>query len=376
MIIIHKISSFLVIVVLCFGCGKKDTSLLDQLSVNPVVNPNLKVLLQDAFLLSVQLDSSNMISGYTTKAVFRSSDNFASFNMNSLNPVAGANSMYENLYAYNGNTPLCKMNRNFFVYLSPAPSYRINFSNNYGSSWNYFLPQIEGTPYNVNSSWWIEDLQCLNQSTILLAVRKRESSTWGNDVYKTLLYKVNPSNHQGVLLSSIEGYTPKSIHFINDKVGWMLLNGGGSIVKTTDGGATWSVPLRFVATTGSYNLMVGSENNLFLYSYGDYQAYYSHDGGASWALTNTNFRYNHVVFGGANVLYALDGAQLLKSEDAGVNWRSIQDYTNTFNGVNRLFFLDDKQGLAYGAPDRKLYMTTDGGLNWKILMAAYPYIIQ
>jgi photosystem II stability/assembly factor-like uncharacterized protein len=77
-------------------------------------------------------------------------------------------------------------------------------------------------------------------------------------------------------------------------------------------------------------------------------------------------------------VFNLNGNQLKKSVDGGLNWSIIPSSPNLLYGTSLLDFIDANTGfiLHYNNPDIYLYSTVDGGINWDTLniTAQFPYI--
>lgn len=143
--------------------------------------------------------------------------------------------------------------------------------------------------------------------------------------------------------------------------------------KTTDGGTNWTP------------MTVGSDNYYFvdiefwdanngiacaITNTSGYQIYVTTNGGDTWT-TSTGLDQNvqDVAYANATTLYAVGGDETIsKSTDGGNTWSEI--YSGTFQymfmGVD---FVDDF-GIV-GGEDGKIMSTTDGGLNWSTFSTGY-----
>lgn len=186
----------------------------------------------------------------------------------------------------------------------------------------------------------------------------------------------------GFILRTLDGgqtwtnvYTPsekteiQSVYFVNALLGFCA--GGNIILKTTDGGQTWSEykvvgenstiqQVRFVNDQKGY--VVCLYNKLLK----------TEDGGTTW---------QEVRHGSNNGYYALseaDGATylsgqgtMLKSTNGGSSWTEL---ANSPRDIYDLHFVDNKRGFAFGRGNwsggdfgsnwGSLYCTTNGGETW------------
>ena len=122
------------------------------------------------------------------------------------------------------------------------------------------------------------------------------------------------------------------INFIDENIGFASGNsttGGGIILKTTDGGTTWTQ-------------LLSTETN------GDY----------IWKLQVLNSN-NNVIFGSVEAVIPNNG-RLAKSIDSGVTW-TLQNAPES--EIQAVGFLDENHGWM-GGHTTGFYETTNGGATW------------
>lgn len=167
-----------------------------------------------------------------------------------------------------------------------------------------------------------------------------------------------------------------SVYFVNDTVGWIVVTAGtnpqtdpASILKTRNGGATWTVSYTYPST---YNSPL---NTLFFI---DENLGWAVGGGSVTRLTdsgntitrfdfgiNTNFR--DVYFTDAAHGWVVgDNGKIFVSSDSGTTWTSqTSGVTSNLWGVH---FTSLTDGWAVGAgvtgTGPTIRKTTNGGLNW------------
>ncbi len=143
--------------------------------------------------------------------------------------------------------------------------------------------------------------------------------------------------------------------------------------KTTDGGATWTTmtvgsdnwyfkDIEFYdANNGVAAAITNSSGNVI---------YVTSDGGTTWTTaTGINHGIEDVCYANATTLYAVGGDEKIsKSTDGGNSWSEIYSgiFTYYFMGVD----FDGNFGIV-GGEDGKIMSTTDGGSTWQTFATGY-----
>ncbi|HCY77106.1 MAG TPA: hypothetical protein DHV28_14380 [Ignavibacteriales bacterium] len=132
------------------------------------------------------------------------------------------------------------------------------------------------------------------------------------------------------------------VHAVNDNIVWACGN-SGVVLKTTDGGTTWSAMTPTNAAATNY-------------------AVEAFDGTTAW-VTGT-------VGGSADV-------SIWKTTDGGTSWNSQYNNPTGFGDALKMF--DSNNGVYYGDPDPypsgnwEILTTTNGGTNWvRVPRANFP----
>ena len=140
------------------------------------------------------------------------------------------------------------------------------------------------------------------------------------------------------------------------------------IYRTTDGGSTWTQVYTNASGFGDAIWMFDANNGIF---YGDpvggnWELYSTSDGGATWnalpalAQNGTEAGWNNAMFvSGSNVYFGTNNTTLYYSSDGGNSW-TPQTTTGQLNTYS-VWFNNSTTGLAGGTD---LDMTTDGGTTW------------
>jgi len=164
--------------------------------------------------------------------------------------------------------------------------------------------------------------------------------------------------------------------------------GGVGIVKSTDGGRTWTE-----ATEGLDNTYVGS---LFMHPqnpdvllagtghnqyYDEAGVYLSTDGGGSWQHTLTDDIINSVEFAlsDPDIAYAGSISAIYRSDDAGHSWQRVLGGRDGWGppGVRAGFPIDfqvdpdDPSRIFANNYGGGNFLSTDGGRNWVVASAGY-----
>ncbi len=135
----------------------------------------------------------------------------------------------------------------------------------------------------------------------------------------------------------------------------------GTILRTEDGGRTWTTPspdkqksVESVSFWGSgYGLATGRETLVL----------WTTDGGRTWTDSPTVpglYVENACLLNARTAVAEGQGGVIFRTSDAGATWEQIQ--TGVDWGFNRIRFVDENVGLAFGYA--AILATEDGGKTW------------
>jgi photosystem II stability/assembly factor-like uncharacterized protein len=249
-------------------------------------------------------------------------------------------------------------------------------------------------------------------------IRDEYRNDWWSDIYKT--------NDGGITWDRV--FTDlwnvfSSFYFVNDSIGFAYSNSGGSAVRTTNMGESWSRchyeiswPEDFLYQDST--LYAAGRQGRFAKSFdfgeswsniagagyllGDIQftnekhGYISAsfgklgksvDGGENWVFFEVEHSFREICFLNDSLGFALEptnpeynaisSKELYKTEDGGKNWDLLSVQAEDVSRVKMLdlFFLDENTGYIVGEYNLIL-KTSDGGLTWKLMFSSNDYFLH
>jgi len=218
--------------------------------------------------------------------------------------------------------------------------YHVHKSNDIGKTWIDVSPQFVGSSIN--------DLHIIDSTTWLVAS--------GNHIFRTTnagqtWQTVFQTDFMGAF--DLFSFPSPAIGYAN--IGVVDLDHGGSvglIVKTTDGGQSWTImkPEPWKSNNISIPYMCAlqfiTEQTGYI-STRDYKLYKTVDGGNNWSLVhNNNNTLGLEYFISENVGYYSDGVTVWVTNDGGQNWK-VDNYNPAANSdILTWTFSETGQGYA------------------------------
>ena len=169
---------------------------------------------------------------------------------------------------------------------------------------------------------------------------------------------------------------------------------GGEILRTTNGGISWtkvSTASQFIGTQGGFCNFVHMFNATEGVSLGDptngyFEILRTTDGGLTWTrlpqtsspaplanecgLARSFFARGNTIWAGLGSSNDNAPVRVLKSTDRGLTW-TASALTTLLGGISRLAFKDDLNGIAYNVKvannaisEVNVIRTSDGGATW------------
>ncbi len=163
-------------------------------------------------------------------------------------------------------------------------------------------------------------------------------------------------------------YDFTSLHFVSGTTGWLVTN-GGQLLKTTDAGLTWNQ----YYLGGSYyrfnEVFFTDLDHGWITDGNSGSIIRTTDGGVAWQSFSTGIvGLTGVHFTDNNNGWAV-GFTIKKTTDGGVTWNTV-NYGNS-GSLKDVFFVDPSRGWIVGS-NSIIYKTTDGGSNWTSLSSSFP----
>jgi photosystem II stability/assembly factor-like uncharacterized protein len=211
----------------------------------------------------------------------------------------------------------------------------------------------------------ISSIMHLNENTIW-------ASVWGGG---SLLKSVDGGANWEVVILPERIYS-EDIFFINENVGWtcgQVSNSGPEtrnlVLGTKDGGKNWQVQLE-VPSFNLFTIAFANENEGWV-SGDAARIYHTTDGGNNWEL-QANLSGDVLSLELVNSLHIWAargsgiGEPLIYTANGGRNWIADSSITWAYDTS----FLDTLNGWVCGRD--KIARTTDGGNNWEIQLNIFP----
>lgn len=157
-----------------------------------------------------------------------------------------------------------------------------------------------------------------------------------------------------------------SVYFVNDLVGFSA-GWGGTILKTTNSGDNWfsiydldnSKFMSIKLTDSLTGFIAGYENVVMK----------TNDGGNNWERIDTKILADYSslwLLNDKNIFICGSDGTLIKSSDGGNTWSKQILKKKIF--LNSLYFSNEKYGYICGSSGY-IIRTTDGGINWKTVVS-------
>lgn len=159
-----------------------------------------------------------------------------------------------------------------------------------------------------------------------------------------------------------------SIFFINHDIGWAV-GSEGTILKTTDGGETWT--LKSSGVSNDLNSVCFTDP-LTGFAVSSRELLKTTNGGEQWVIQDTvlNSGLSAVFFIGPDTGFVAGTGRILKTTDHGETW--IKQAGFGCFGVDS-FWATDPQTFYLGGSDFLTMKSNDGGVHWDVLIPNISY---
>lgn len=166
--------------------------------------------------------------------------------------------------------------------------------------------------------------------------------------------------------------TMLDISFPNQNIGYICANSGGRFLKTTDGGANWTLLYTNVANFGQYSIDFHDANTGFIVGSGggnpnSISIIKTTNGGLNWTVNlQSSAHLQKVKMINSQEIIAI-GTKVYRSSNGGINWNEINfsqtlqfwdiDFINNFGYMVR----DAYNNMSWAC----VYRTSDYGITWQ-----------
>ena len=167
-----------------------------------------------------------------------------------------------------------------------------------------------------------------------------------------------------------QGNSLNGTYFISHNTGWAV-GDIGTILKTTDAGAVWTVESSITPNSLHGISFFDSSNGIIVGgNYGSGVIIRTSDRGNNWVIQSSfSFSLTGISCATDKIAFAVgDSGKIIKTTDAGINW--VEQNSGTPQGLKSVSFLDSSNGIAvgYGAS----LNTINGGINWTLNNSIKP----
>ncbi len=226
----------------------------------------------------------------------------------------------------------------------------------YGENYGVFYHTTDGGEQWIlkdSTRWDLNDICFINADTGFAV---------GGGRSKTTLLRTYDA---GTSWEEMDGYGGHlyTVQFVNDTLGWAA-GERGAMLKTEDGGDTWSTTYLNV---GQFNLTSLSFVNPDTgWVVGSDKIHKTTDGGETWETQDcdvNNYYYSGCFFKNSNSGWVVTQesysiAKVFFTEDGGNSWISQESVENS--PLTSIFFLDDSTAWCVGGPGTILKATSGG----------------
>ena len=240
---------------------------------------------------------------------------------------------------------------------------------------------------NINANNYVQFIDAVDSNVVWGLASSRLGQT--NPVQEFTRTVNGGSTWTAGIINNAANHAPSSIMALNGDTAWVAMfntAGGGTILRTNDGGANWTpqTTATFAAPAGFPNMVhffnanegvcMGDPNS------GYFEIYTTTDGGATWvrvpqaaipANGSGEFGITDVftTVGDSSVFFGTNQGRIYRSANRGLTWNvSSTPYTGFLGSIT---FKDDNFGIACEADvattSTDLIFTNNGGITWSLL---------
>jgi len=133
--------------------------------------------------------------------------------------------------------------------------------------------------------------------------------------------------------------------------------------KTTDGGQTWTTIDPGLTSSVIFDVVFKDVDHGIIFPFGD-NPHFTNDGGDTWTAGGTpQASIGAACYVNDNTYFAVGIGRIMKTDDGGLTWTTQFEQTQPPLVLTGIRFFDENHGFAL-SEDGKYLETTDGGDNW------------
>lgn len=250
-----------------------------------------------------------------------------------------------------------------------------------------YAQQWIAQPSNINPNNYVQFIDAVDTNVVWGLASDRTSQQ--NPVQEFTRTTNGGLTWTAGTITNAANHGPSCIMALNADTAWVAMfnvSGGGSILRTNDGGQNWTkqTTATFAAPNGFPNVVhffdanegfcMGDPNG------GYFEIYTTADGGNNWTrVPQTNIAANltgeygitdvYTNYGDSTAYFGTNKGRIYKSTDRGMNWTvSSTPYAGYIGAIT---FRDANFGVACEADNATtstdLIVTNDGGATWNLL---------
>ncbi|MGE5313146.1 MAG: YCF48-related protein [Acidobacteriota bacterium] len=248
------------------------------------------------------------------------------------------------------------------------------------------------TPFAADTAWSFSDpgLNLCFISPSIGWIMKTPGSTFENS-HGAIVYKTTDggSHWEKTIVTQGAGEVGVQLQFVDANTGWItvyqLASGTGRLLKTTDGGKTWTQIQTLPRTDEVILFTFADTKNGWMTTINDnpplFQIAKTSDGGSTWTNQYTDTAPNGDTTTSSGAMQFTDAdhgwvsgpnGRILKTINGGATWQLLKNAgTSTYTNSKSLFFLDANTGwiassthLPNQPSTHTILRTTDGGATW------------
>ena len=187
-----------------------------------------------------------------------------------------------------------------------------------------------------------------------------------------LLIQVSCVNEEQLAKKSLNAKFQTRMHSLSpngSKLASLIIDETGELRLTTDAGLTWLIiPGTAVGNGFACATLIDNERGWAVNRKG--QVFATRSGGRTWAMISALHDFtgaNQIEFFNENDGWIREFLSIWRTQDGGVTWReTLSTVTPGVGGQPTGMFVIDAKNVIVSGSGGQVYVTNDGGSNWKI----------